>query len=214
MFYIIYKTTNKINGKIYIGKHQTQNLYDGYLGSGKLLKSAIQKYGIENFVKEILFIFDTELEMNEKETELVNETFVKEDTNYNLCQGGHGGFGYLNNVFWVGEKLQERRRKVAEKLKGNENCAQGGKKTGSKNMTDAHKAGKIKQPNHTGRKRSADTRKNISNSMKGKGIGESNSQFGTIWITNGIESKKIPKQDVIPLGWSRGRKKTTILSTV
>jgi len=48
----IYKTTNKINGKIYIGKDTTSN--PQYLGSGKLIKRAILKYGVENFTKEIL----------------------------------------------------------------------------------------------------------------------------------------------------------------
>jgi len=56
MFYTIYKITNKINGKIYIGKHQTLNL-----------DRAIQKYGVENFSKDILFIFDNADEMNSKE---------------------------------------------------------------------------------------------------------------------------------------------------
>ena len=45
MFFIIYQTTNLINNKIYIGKHQTSDLDDGYLGSGKLLLQAIKKYG-------------------------------------------------------------------------------------------------------------------------------------------------------------------------
>lgn len=45
--YTIYKTTNKIDGKIYIGKHETQDLKDGYLGSGTHLKRAIKKYGEE-----------------------------------------------------------------------------------------------------------------------------------------------------------------------
>jgi len=67
MFYTIYKITNKINGKIYIGKHQTLNLDDDYMGSGKYLKRAIQKYGVENFSKDILFIFDNADEMNSKE---------------------------------------------------------------------------------------------------------------------------------------------------
>lgn len=35
--------------------------------------------------------------------------------------------------------------------------------------------------------------------------GEKNSQFGTMWITNGIESKKIQKDEVIPEGWALGR---------
>ena len=95
MFYTVYKITNTINGKYYIGKHQTNNLNDGYMGSGKILKHAIKKYGIENFIKEILFVFDNEQEMNDKEKELV---VVSEET-YNLINGGIGGFNWLNNQY-------------------------------------------------------------------------------------------------------------------
>lgn len=98
MHYIIYKTTNKIDGKIYIGKHKTKNLSDNYMGSGKKLNLAIKKHGLENFEKEILFVFDNEEDMNSKEAELVTKEFVEEDTNYNLCPGGNGGFGYINST--------------------------------------------------------------------------------------------------------------------
>lgn len=91
-FHTIYKTTNLVNGKIYIGKHQTDNLDDNYLGSGKYLSRAIAKYGRENFKKEILFIFDNEIEMNAKEKEIVSEAFISSSSNYNARVGGEGGF--------------------------------------------------------------------------------------------------------------------------
>ena len=91
MKYTIYQIKNKINGKIYIGKHQTENLDDGYFGSGVALREAVKKYGKENFLKEILFVFDSEDEMNAKERELITEDFVKRKDTYNLGVGGEGG---------------------------------------------------------------------------------------------------------------------------
>jgi hypothetical protein len=112
--YTIYRITNNINSKTYIGKHQTNNLDDGYMGSGKLITRAIKKYGKENFSKEILYVFDTEEEMNNKEKEIV----VISETTYNLCPGGQGGFGYINenNLRTSVEILNEKR---LEKLRSN-----------------------------------------------------------------------------------------------
>ena len=89
MNYIVYKTTNLINGKVYVGVHYTNpEIFDGYLGCGvtkkdkkkktKLgLPAAIRKYGYENFQRETLFVYpDSEegrLEAYEKEKEIVNE---------------------------------------------------------------------------------------------------------------------------------------------
>ena len=92
MYYTVYKTTNNINGRFYIGKHKTKNINDGYMGSGKLLRQAIEKYGKHNFTKEVLFTFDNEEDMNKKEKELV----ILSEMSYNLCEGGNGGFDYIN----------------------------------------------------------------------------------------------------------------------
>jgi len=92
MFYTVYKITNRVNNKIYIGKHRTKDLNDKYMGSGKLIYSAIKKYGKENFTKQVLFVYDNEKEMNSKEKELVNENFVKSRQSYNIALGGKGGF--------------------------------------------------------------------------------------------------------------------------
>jgi len=59
--------SNKINGKIYIGKHETKDLDDKYMCSGVYLYRAIKKYGVENFDKTILYVFDNEYDMNSKE---------------------------------------------------------------------------------------------------------------------------------------------------
>lgn len=53
--YLVYQTTNLLNGKIYIGQHQTDNLNDGYIGSGVELNLDIEKFGRDNFKREIIF---------------------------------------------------------------------------------------------------------------------------------------------------------------
>jgi group I intron endonuclease len=93
MFFTIYKTTCCLTGKTYVGKHRTINLADGYVGSGKYLRRAIIKHGIENFVTEAIEIFSSEHEMNLAEKILV---VPDRETSYNLCRGGQGDFSYIN----------------------------------------------------------------------------------------------------------------------
>lgn len=115
MKYSIYKTTNLINKKIYIGCHKTDDPNDDYLGSGKYLKKAISKYGIENFKKEVLFVFDNPEEMFAKELELVTEEFCKREDTYNLKKGGSGGWDHIT---WKNKKRDlSSRKKMSEAAK-------------------------------------------------------------------------------------------------
>jgi len=110
MKYYIYKTTNLINGKIYIGLHKSENIEtDKYIGTGWAFTDAVNKYGRENFKREILFEFDTLEEANAKEYELVNEEFVNRDDNYNLRTGGN-----------VGTMSDETKKRLSEALKNSE----------------------------------------------------------------------------------------------
>lgn len=90
-YYIIYKTTNLLNGMMYIGKHKTNNIDDGYLGSGKWLKNSIRKHGVQNFRKEYLRFCESEEDMNYMERVFVDETWISRADTYNLKIGGEGG---------------------------------------------------------------------------------------------------------------------------
>lgn len=113
MLYLIYKTTNLVNNKYYIGKHQTSNIHDDYLGSGIALKSAIKKYGRSLFSKEILFVFDNIVDMNAKEIELVNEEVVSSKLTYNRGVGGEGGAHFKNK-----KHSTETKNAISVKVKG------------------------------------------------------------------------------------------------
>lgn len=149
MWYI-YKITNCINGKTYIGQHKYKQLNDSYMGSGKILKQAIAKYGIENFTKEII-VFNitsrTMADLIEKECIYFERTLRKAE--YNITEGGEGFYSKhsqatkdkirksligntrakgknLNNKNALGNKLtKETCLKMSKSRKGNANngCA-------------------------------------------------------------------------------------------
>lgn len=214
MHYTIYKITNTINNKIYIGKHETHDLNDGYMGSGKLIRAAISKYGIENFQKEILYQFGNRDEMNAKEAELVTEEFCADPTNYNICPGGHGGFGYINkhgkshNTFDDPEiqrlASQKGNRMKRELFLSNEDWADSYRRRLSLAKQTYHSTN---PGSFTGKTHTDETKRKIGAASSLNQKGSSNSQFGSAWITNGYQNKKIKKGDSIPEGWYKGRSK-------
>lgn len=149
---IVYKTTNNINGKIYIGVHTTDNLDDGYLGSGKYLLRAIKKYGRENFSREILSEHDSIDDAYAEEARLVTINEVLNDNYYNLKVGGEGGTTLHPDII-------ERR-----------NCA------ASLTISEQYENGRV--PSNAGKTHSEETKKKISDSLKGRRTGEDNHMHG------------------------------------
>ena len=107
---VIYKTTNLVNKKIYIG--QSKNNRKNYFGSGFILKNAITKYGVSNFKKEILEECNSKKELNEREIYWIKKT-KSQDKNigYNIACGGSGGDTFSNQTDENKRKIRDKRSK-------------------------------------------------------------------------------------------------------
>ena len=198
-FNYFYRIENLINGKFYFGVHGTDILADGYIGSGKRLKYAIKKYGIENFKKEILEFFDKYQEALDYEAEVVNKDLVLNPNCYNLKKGGIGGnngkgdewyrehINLMLQAQWKDPKfIEEHKKRCSKNLKGSPNSSR-----------------------FKGKKHSDETILQMRNThhLNGDQKGTKNSQFGTCWIHNDKENKKIKKSDIdLYPGWIQGRK--------
>lgn len=169
----IYLITNTLNGKIYVGKHSTDNLNDGYMGSGKLLKLAFNKYGIENFTKKILHFAETEEELNDLEIFYIKDLDAK-TKGYNLTDGGDGKLGY--------EHSDETKRKMSESSKGKSMSEEARKKMsetrkgrtpwnkGKAGLQQAWNKGKVGVSRgwNKGKPRSEETKRKISETLRRK----------------------------------------------
>lgn len=177
----IYITTNLINGKRYIGQRKFSRKWQSYLGSGKIIKQALSKYGRENFYRDIVDIGYTSEELNNLEIEWINNYKAYEsDDFYNIADGGKSGNAFagktedemliIKNKIRMGNKGNEMsdecKLKISKELKG--------KYTGTLNW-------------NYGKKLSKDIKLKISNSV----TGEKNGFYGK---SHSLETKsKISK---------------------
>lgn len=149
----IYMIVNKINGKTYIGQHKSIKKWndDNYMGSGKYLKRAQNKYGIENFEKFLIQYCSSKEELNKQEIFWIAEYRNRGKAEYNIAKGGlSGGSGPLS---------EEAKRKLSEAHKGKSTW--NGKhhsEESKRKMSEAKK----------GHKCSEETRRKISESNRGK----------------------------------------------
>lgn len=203
--FYLYKITNLVNNKIYIGVHKhATNKKDYYMGSGTLLKKAIKKHGIDNFKKEILEYFDNERDMYLKEKEIVNENFTQSQHTYNITKGGGGNSWFLSGAFTEKYKDYVNISQVPEiKIIIKESMAKYYSENGGsfKNkfwITD----GKIDRAINVDEKIPDGFRKGRA---KLKQNGSKNPSFNKHWVTDGKIDLLIKKDVEIPKNFFKGR---------
>lgn len=185
--YCIYRTTNIVNGKTYIGQHRYTDLHDDYLGSGVYIKKAIKKYGKENFVKEILY---SRIQYRETADSIEKFAIEKEralgKAEYNIANGGTNGMKYT-------KRNEEQRKRISiahigmhHSEESKRKCSIAGKKGKGikrKPLSEEHKQ-RIAEANkerfvteetrrklseaNTGKRHSEETKRKISEAKKGK----------------------------------------------
>lgn len=192
-YHYIYKTTCLVTGRFYVGMHSTDDLEDGYLGSGKRLGYSRKKYGNKQHTKVILEMLSSREELKLREKELVNSDLLKHPQCMNLQEGGGGGFAgeEHRNAF-----INSSRTAC---LKGTEKAKQISRKA----FETMRLRGTFVKPPRTKGTLGLKFKK-----TPGSAVGERNSQYGTCWVTNGaaIKIKKEQLDEYLSRGYRRGRK--------
>ena len=161
MFGYIYKTTNLVNNKIYVGQHKAESFDNYYKGSGQMLTRAFKKYGKANFTCEILATAETKDELNDLEIYWIAKLNARDTTvGYNLTEGGEGTAGYIHT--------EEAKLKISLAKKGKslspEHCKAIGLRSLGHKMSEEAKA-KLRAAN-LGRKASEETKQKLRDAHK------------------------------------------------
>lgn len=178
------------------------------MGSGHYLKRSIQKNGIENFEKTILWVFDAPEPMYELEAWLVNEDYLAEGNTYNLKLGGMGGWDRANRPQHMTEKRlaalklgKHTANQAKARLFETDQCFRDSQLTQLASMRDTAFRNNPKGTFY-GKTHTQETKQKMSDAAKRR---VTNPSTGTFWITDGVTSRKLRADDIIPPNWKLGR---------
>ena len=214
----VYKITNTVNQKIYIGKRKSSVPYeDSYMGSGSQIKAAIQKYGKANFIKEILGVFKTDDEASLFESLLVTRELIESGSSYNMHEGGHGGFYHINSL-----PVEQRPNVLGFRRKLANGEIRPGGDTSMFFTEDSYRRIRegSKKGNEALKNLSDEAKKSKAKKISDKSIGSKNHQYGSVWcveesatdLSNRKKFKDIPDGYISTTEWRNKRKNKTASS--
>lgn len=196
-YHYVYKTTNLINGKFYVGRHSSNKNpeKDNYLGSGKVLNKSLRKYGYKNFKREILeFCFDFGILCKQEEYWI--EELQAVENGYNVTKVSKGfGIGESHPMFGVkrfGELNSNFGNKMSEEAKAKISKINKGKTPHNKGVPMKEEQKLKLSLFRKGKKASEETKRKISAKTKGK----NNPRYGVVLseeIKNNISKAKKKK---------------------
>jgi hypothetical protein len=214
-FHYIYQI-NRDDGKYYIGCHSTDNLEDGYFGSGTLLARSIKKHGKDKHTKVILEFCETRVALRLREKEIVNTERLADQHCMNLKLGGQGGWDHITP-----EAIIKRAKTFSQRYEGRLPATDSAKHKISQSMqgnkswdifakSNPDKAREIiMRRAQASKSLDAEIKRAKTRALRNHQQGEKNSQFGTCWVTNGIKPIKIKKEQLgeyLENGYRSGRK--------
>ena len=206
-YHYIYKIT-RFDGAYYLGLHSTDDLEDGYFGSGKRLWYSVNKHGKDKHSKEILEFLPDRESLALREKEIVCKELLEDKMCLNIALGGDGGWNHIDR-----SEIWERpghREKVSASLSATLKNQHEILSERAKRLCTADRLQVAHNKRTLGKKHSEETKIKMRASHKGLQNGEKNSQYGTCWVTNG-KPEKIKKEQLseyLAKGYSLGRKLT------
>jgi group I intron endonuclease len=172
---IVYKVTNLINGKIYIGqtvrtveRRQAKHIEAAKSGT-YALNNAMRKHGVENFVFETLFHCLSKEEMDRKEIETIKTMGSKVPHGYNLTDGGEGSVGFKHSAESRARMSRAHRGVIfTDERKAKISVAGRGLKRSAETRAKISAAKKIWNPSMLGKKHTDETKKKLRMLTTGK----------------------------------------------
>lgn len=210
-FNYIYRVLCVVTGEYYIGMHSTDNLEDGYLGSGKALRQSYTTHGIFKHEFEALEFLPNKETLSRREAELVNQAVLNDPFCLNLKEGGYGGFDHLNvpnNWRGVSNLPENAGPLISKAMKRKVQNDSSFRERILKQLSDYRE--KVRAP-FQGRKHTEETIEKMRKSAVGKSKKDKNGMYGRQWIHSQQERRSIAVQsqdlaDYLAKGWTLGRK--------